>query len=94
MIFYTTLLAQAERYTPPTGPVFWRMFIVWLPFIFGIAFYILLAFCIYRAAKYFSSATREQKLLRMEMGKLAEEVHLLRQELENGKEQKTLTESG
>jgi len=70
MMVYSTLLTQAGRYTPPQ-PSFWRIFIVWLPAIFGIAFYILLAFCIYRAAKYFISATREQKLLRMEMGKLA-----------------------
>jgi len=94
MMVYTTLLMQAGRYTPPTGPVFWQVFILWLPAIFGIAFYILLAFCIYRAVKYFSSATREQKLLRMEMSKLAEEVHLLRQELKGGKGQSSLTESG
>ena len=85
MMVYTTLLMQAGRYMP-RQPSFWRIFIAWLPFIFGIAFYILLAFCIYRAAKYFSSATREQKLLRMEMGKLAEEVHLMRQELKDGKD--------
>jgi len=83
MMFYTTLLAQAGRLPKP---VFWRIFIAWLPFIFGIAFYILIAFCIYRAAKYFISATREQKLLRMEMGKLAEEVHLMRQELKGNKD--------
>lgn len=86
MMVYTTLLAQAGRYTPPSGPVFWRIFILWLPAIFVILFYVLLAFCIYRAAKYFSSAKREQKLLRMEVGKLAEEVHLLRQELKDDKD--------
>jgi hypothetical protein len=94
MMVYTTLLAQAGRYTPPTGPIFWRIFIAWLPALFIIPFYILLAVCIYRAAKYFGSAGREQKLLRMEMSKLAEEVHLLRQELEGGSPQKSLTESG
>ena len=86
MMVYTTLLTQAGRYTPPHGPVFWLLFIQWLSAIFGIAFWIFLAFCIYRAAKYFSSATREQKLLRMEMSKLAEEVHLLRQELKGNKD--------
>ena len=85
MMVYTTLLTQAGRYTPPQ-PSFWRIFIVWLPAIFGIAVWIFLAVCIYRAAKYFSSATREQKLLRMEVGKLAEEVHLLRQELKDDKD--------
>jgi hypothetical protein len=86
MMVCTALLAQAGRYTSPTGPIFWRIFIAWLPAIFGIAFYVLFAFCIYRATKYFGSATREQKLLRMEMSKLAEEVHLLRQELKGGKD--------
>jgi hypothetical protein len=31
------------------------------------------------------NAGKEQKLIRMELGKLAEEVHLLRQEMKNGK---------
>ena len=35
-----------------------------------------------RVARYFKTAGNEQKLLRMELGKLAEEVHLLRQETE------------
>ena len=91
---YTMLLMQTGRHTIPAEPVFWRIFIAWLPAIFGIAFYVLFAVCIYRATKYFGSATREQKLLRMEMSKLAEEVHLLRQELEGGSPQKSLTESG
>lgn len=34
-----------------------------------------------RVARYFKTAGKEQKLLRMEVGKLAEEVHLLRQEV-------------
>ena len=41
----------------------------------------LVIICIYRAAEYFGSAKKEQKLLRIEMGKIAEEVHQLRQEL-------------
>ncbi len=82
---YTTLLMQAGKYALPHSS-FWRNFIFFLPAIIGIAFYSLLAFCIYRAVKYFSSATREQKLLRMEMGKLAEEVHLLRQEMKGTKD--------
>jgi hypothetical protein len=87
MMVYTTLLVQAGRYTPPPQPVVWLLIIQWLlPLNIGVAFYVLLAVCIYRAAKYFGSAGREQKLLRMEMGKLAEEVHLLRQELKDDKD--------
>jgi len=86
MMVYTTLLLQAGEYTPPPQPVLWPLIIQWLlPLTIVVAFYVLLAVCIYRAAKYFGSAGREQKLLRMEMSKLAEEVHLLRQELKCGK---------
>jgi len=41
----------------------------------------LVIICIYRAAEYFGSAKKEQKLLRIEMGKIAEEVYQIRQEL-------------
>ena len=90
---YTILLAQALdpnsvtlNRIAPSGPSFWKIFLLWAPAILGIAFWGLLAFCIYRAAKYFSSSTREQKLLRMEMGKLVEDVRLLRQEMTDGKD--------
>ena len=86
---YTMLLAKTGEYAPPGAGIF-KALILWLPAILGIAFWILLAFCIYRAAKFFSSATREQKLLRMEMGKLAEDVRLLRQDLKGNKD----TDSG
>jgi tellurite resistance protein TehA-like permease len=46
----------------------------------------LVIICLIRVAKYFSSAGKEQKLIRMELGKLAEEVHLLRQEQKDGKD--------
>jgi hypothetical protein len=46
-----------------------------------VALVVLVVVCIYRAAEYFGSAKKEQKLLRIEMGKIAEEVHQLRQEL-------------
>ena len=79
------ILAQAVQYLQHNG-IRWLLLIQWiLPLvsaIFAILFYILLAVCIWRAAKYFRSAVNEQKLLRLEMGKLAEEMHLLRQEME------------
>ena len=46
-----------------------------------VAFVVLVVVCIYRAAEYFGSAKKEQKLLRIEMGKLAEEVLQVREEL-------------
>ena len=41
----------------------------------------LVIICLVRIARYFKSAGKEQKLVRMELGKLAEEVHLIRQQL-------------
>ena len=79
------LLGQTQQYVSPTQPGISLMVLYWLPALIGLAFYVLLAFCIYRAAKYFGSAGKEQKLLRMEMGKLAEELHLMRQEFKGGK---------
>lgn len=42
----------------------------------------LIVISLIRVARYFRTAGKEQKLLRIELGKLAEEVHLLRQETE------------
>lgn len=88
MMVYILWLAQVqgeygEYIKPQTRIAPYLMFFVTL--IIGVAFYGLLAFCIYRAAKYFGTAGKEQKLMRMEMGKLAEEVRQLRQELKGGK---------
>jgi len=87
------LLGQTQQYVSPTQPGISLMVLYWLPALIGLAFYVLLAFCIYRAAKYFGSAAKEQKLLRIEMGKLAEEVHLLRQKMNGDKKQAPSTES-
>jgi len=46
---------------------------------------VLLITCLFLASKYFLHAKREQKLIRMDMGKLAEEVHLLRQQINTDK---------
>jgi len=45
----------------------------------------LVIICLIRLSRYFLNAGREQKLIRMELGKLAEEVHLLRQNMNDGK---------
>lgn len=84
MIFFAMLSAQAEQYEPHNSAN-WLILIQWILPILIVASYILLAVCIWRAAKYFGSAGKEQKLLRMEMGKLAEELHLMRQEFKGGK---------
>jgi len=46
----------------------------------------LVIICLVRVSRYFRTAGKEQKLIRMELGKVAEEVHLLRQELKGAKE--------
>ena len=43
--------------------------------------FVLVIISLIRASRYFKNAGKEQKLLRIEMGKLAEEVHLLRQDI-------------
>ncbi len=45
----------------------------------------LIIIALWRIGRYFRSAGTEQKLTRMELGKLAEEVHLLREELQKAK---------
>ena len=45
----------------------------------------LVIICLIRVSRYFRTAGKEQKLIRMELGKVAEEVHLLRQELKGSK---------
>ena len=46
----------------------------------------LVIICLVRVSRYFRTAGKEQKLIRIELGKVAEEVHLLRQELKDGKD--------
>jgi len=56
------------------------------PFLGLVAFAAFVIFCVHRIGKFFDSGRKEQKLIRMELGKLAEEVHLLRQELKGDKD--------
>ena len=92
MTFLATL-GQTVQYIQPKS-TYWLLFIQWIvPLIILIFFYIPLVICIWRAAKYFGSAGKEQKLLRIEMGKLAEEVHLLRKDMNGDKKQATSIES-
>jgi hypothetical protein len=73
---------------------------VWTVSVFGIlafAIYVfifaLIIICLIRVARYFRDAGKEQKLIRMELGKVAEEVHLLRQEMKDGKVSNTSDKS-
>ncbi|MBC8470450.1 MAG: hypothetical protein H8D56_13345 [Planctomycetes bacterium] len=54
----------------------------------------LIIICLLRVSRYFMSAGKEQKLIRMELGKLAEEVHLLRQNLKDDKDTDSSDKSG
>jgi hypothetical protein len=92
MIVIPTLLAQAGQYASHKTD-YGLILIQWFLPLFPIAFCVLLAVCIWRAARYFGSAGQEQKLLRIEMGKLAEEVHLLRKDMNGDKKQATSIES-
>jgi hypothetical protein len=46
----------------------------------------LVVMCLVSVTRYFGTAGKEQKLIRMEVGKIAEEVHLLRHELKGNKD--------
>jgi len=83
MIVDALLLAQGQSE---------RVFNPW-PFLGLVAFAAFVIFCVHRIGKFFDSGRKEQKLIRMELSKLAEEVHLLRQELKGGKEQDSSVES-
>ena len=54
----------------------------------------LVIICLIRVSRYFRTAGKEQKLIRMELGKVAEEVHLIRQELKGENKQESSVESG
>jgi hypothetical protein len=73
------LLAAAEQH----------LSIAILPVIFlGVYVFIfaLVIICLIRISRFFRTAGKEQKLIRLELGKVAEEVHLLRQELKGSKD--------
>lgn len=56
-----------------------------LAFVIYVFIFALIIICLIRVARYFRDAGKEQKLIRMELGKVAEEVHLLRQEMKDSK---------
>ena len=64
---------------PPSGGLNWVMAII--PVLLIVLFWALVISCLVRISRYFKTAGKEQKLIRMELGKLAEEVKQVRQEL-------------
>ena len=82
------ILARVEVINVP------GIFMVLVVFAVYAFIFALVIICLVRVSRYFRTAGKEQKLIRMELGKVAEEVHLIRQELEVGKEQESSTESG
>ena len=78
------ILAVASKPVPPVGRGI--MVIVMLLFYAGI--FALVITLLIRMVRYFKTAGNEQKLIRMELGKLADEVQQLRQELKGVKDAK------
>ena len=61
---------------------------------FHVFIFALVIICLIRVSRYFLTAGKEQKLIRMEIGKLAEEVHQLRQELKAGRNNNSSPQTG
>ncbi len=59
----------------------------------SVAFWILVIIGLFRLVRYLGTAGKEHTLLRIELGKLSEEVHLLRQELKGPEDQNSSTDS-
>ena len=53
----------------------------------------LIIICLIRVSRYCMTSSKERKLMRMELGKLAEEVHLLRRELKGKDEGESASEA-
>jgi ammonia channel protein AmtB len=59
--------------------------VVYVVYVFIIALVII---CLIRMVKYLATSSKEQRLIRMELSKVAEEVHLMREKIEGGAEKK------
>ena len=58
-----------------------------------VSMFALIIICLIRLSRYLMTTGKEQKLMRMELGKLAEEVQAIRQKLDNYKEQNEAADS-
>ena len=61
--------------------------------LFLIGFMAFLIFCIHRIAKYFVDVKKEQKLMRMEIAKIADELEQIRKK-QGGEDKESSDESG
>jgi hypothetical protein len=73
------LAATASR--PSITPIFLTLLIIG----FFVFLFALVIICLIRIGRFFRTAGNEQKMIRLELGKVAEEVHLLRQEMKGEK---------
>ena len=87
---FNQILAYVGIGAGATQPVPARMFSIFpcIMLLVVICFWGLVIFGLVKLIKYLSTAGKEQKLIRMELGKLADEVQQIRQELKTGTEQK------
>ena len=74
------ILASADPPSPIIPMLLTLIFIGAYVFIFA-----LIIITLIRVSRYFRNAGKEQKLLRLELGKLADEVHQIRQEMKEDK---------
>ncbi len=91
-----TILAAAD--TAANSPEIFRpgRFFSIMPCImllFFIAFWGLIIYGLIQLIRFLASSRKEQKLTRMELGKVAEEVHLLRRELKGKEEGNSSTQA-
>ena len=90
------ILAAAD--TAANSPETWRSgrFVSIMPCIMlllVIAFWGLIIYGLIQLIRFLASSRKEQKLIRMELDKVAEEVHLLRQELKGKDEGESASEA-
>lgn len=83
-----SILATSEPYMikpPPTPTLMYIILLLsWIRVLVMVTIMVLMVICLIRLIKFLGNARNEMKLIRMEVGKIAEEVHLLRQELKGG----------
>ncbi len=92
MIAQIVAAVQTIESTPTMSPRSILMsFLPCIMLLVVICFWGLVIFGLIKLIKYLGSAGREQKLIRMELSKLADEVQQIRRELKGGTEQKENT---
>jgi len=75
----------------PGGP---SIIITMLPLVFFVGLWVLVISLMIRFYKFLKTSAKEQQLLRMEVGKLAEEVKLMRAQRGGGQERGPASEGG